>query len=525
MKGRRTRLIRLFALVLALMMALSLAACGGGSGSKGGEKKLAHDGTLMIGQTRPLSTFQHGTFGGRPTLLSLPFDVLFQRNGDTGEDYSYILEEWYYVDDTTIHLKLKPGIEFSGKNGKTYPMTGEDILYSIGSYAEKGSPFVIMFAPYDLENSTVSDDGLTVTLKTFQPWGPGLGAMTLPIVCKEWCQEVGWDSEDWWNDPVGSGPYYVDEFVTGSHVTFKLKDNYWGDFTSPYKTIVVNYYAEPSTMFMALEAGDIDLAVGVGAQDYQRALAGVDGIKAEATHGGASEGLSWNMCLNPYTKDENVRKALTMAVDWDKLIEVQSGPLGKRMNSLCPSTCSYHVDEPLYKYDPDTARKMLADAGIKDGDLNFKMYSTQANEKLLTSLKYYLDQVGVGLEVEFMDFATQMQRFAPAEDPWLISFVSGTTYTCEVHTSMQSLMMNETTYHSNYIDDPYFNELADKTKITIGEERAALMKDLQDYTYEHCLFVPIEEVVYGICYRTEVIKDVNFMHDTDSLDLRTIVFA
>ena len=67
----------------------------------------------------------------------------------------------------------------------------------------------------------------------------GLGAMTLPIVCKEWCQEVGWDSEDWWNDPVGSGPYYVDEFVTGSHVTFKLKDNYWGDFTSPYKTVVV----------------------------------------------------------------------------------------------------------------------------------------------------------------------------------------------------------------------------------------------------------------------------------------------
>ena len=266
---------KLFAVILVFIMVFSLVACSGNTTSgdttsgdttssgetsssdtsdsantaAASEDSASTKDTLYVGSTQVLTSFQHGTMLGLNTDMSLVFDFLMYCDGDDGGIWkSNILESWDRPDDETIVLTVKEGITFA--NGD--PLTGEDVLFTVDSYFAKESPFANMLAAFDTANSSVSEDGMTVTLKLSQPWGPGLEYMPMPIVSKTWCEQVGWDSQEWYDNPLGSGPYTVEEYVTGDHQVFVRNENYWGLTAAHSPTIrfTFKYYSEPSTCFM-----------------------------------------------------------------------------------------------------------------------------------------------------------------------------------------------------------------------------------------------------------------------------------
>lgn len=536
--------VKVLALILALVMAFSLAACGtttstsssdvsasAGAASSSAPASSAPASTaantkttLNVGTTNALTTFQHGTMLGQNADMSLIFDyVMYPDASDGGKWKSNILESWTRPDDTTIILKVKDGITFN--NGDK--LTGEDVLFTIQSYNIKQSPFANMLNAFDMEKSTVSDDGLTVTIKLKTPWGPGLENMPMPCISKAWCEKVGWESQDWYNAPVGSGPYTVKEYVTGDHATFVKRADYWGDSSKwPYETIIVKFYSEASTCFMDLEKGAIDLAVGITNQDYERGLKGVDNVAVTQTYAGQNLVVGYNEANNPVTQNVNVRKALTISVEWAKAAEVQWGSLAVPCGGGFVPQSSPWYDSSIapYEYDPELAKQLLKDEGYNEGDLNFRVQITPDSSDFATTVQYYWAQIGVNLTIETVDFPTLIQTYLNDTDPNLLMFNGGQTSSGEPYAYLQAVLKSTHGFPTGWISDAKFNELGDKFLATIGDVRVQANHELQQYVRDNYLMVDACDVHYGIAYNPNVISSVNIMGMNDSFFWWCITF-
>jgi ABC-type transport system substrate-binding protein len=479
--------------------------------------------TLYIGQINQLGTFQHGSFGGVPTLYSLVFDCLFCWDGATGEMYSDILEDWYFEDDYTYIMKLKEGVTFSDGT----PMTGEDILFTLESYELKGSPFVDTAAFVNFEKSAVSDDGLTVTIVCDYTYSPVFYVQPIPVVSKAWCETNGWETQDWYNSPYGSGPYVVSEYVADSHVTMKLRDNYWGDEKFPYETIVAKYYSEAATMYIDLEAGVIDLAVGVNKEDYSRALSGdSENIAADHCLGDYFSVQMWNP-NNEYLKNAEIRKALNMAIDWPAVVDITYGELATYNPLSVPIAGQYYdasLESNVLPYDPEGAKAILEAQGVGDGDIQLTMLTTTNNEDYSTTVQYYLAQVGVTLNIEYMDFVTMQMTLFSSEDPTLINFFGGPGFSNPMGTLVNTLPSTTTWPQHTFVGDQAYIDLLEAIKATVDfEEQKALYSELQKYVAENVPFTPVCTSYAGIAYNTNVIAQAKFTNSND-INYRQIVY-
>ena len=479
--------------------------------------------TFYIGQKASLGTFQHGSFGGMPTLHSLVFDMIFWYDAKTGEAYSDILEEYHSINSTSYFMKVKEGVTFNDGT----PLTGEDILFTLQSYSLKGSPFEPTVSFIDFEKSSLSDDKLSLTVEFNREYGPFLFAQPpYPVVSKAWCEANGWETQDWYNAPVGSGPYRVVEYVTDSYVKFELRDDYWGDESYPYKTIIAKYYGDASTMYIDLEAGAIDIAIGVNKEDYARAEAGGNSkISAQKTIGGFASFIVWNP-NNPYLQNENIRKALSMAVDWDVLTDTAYGALGIRNKSAISVTNKYY-DPSIenYPYDPEAAKEIFAQEGIKDGDIAFNWLTTADGENYATGLQWYLANVGVTLNLEFVDFATMQMTMFTTTDPQFINSAAGPSYAQNPYAMLINTVKATTTWPAHtYVADPAYEKLIDDLlSATEDAEIKRVANEIQKYVAEKVPFTPTNIVLGGVCYNNEVVADA-LLCNTNEPNLKTIVY-
>ncbi|MDR1299322.1 MAG: ABC transporter substrate-binding protein [Oscillospiraceae bacterium] len=539
---------RLSAILLAVVMLLGVAACNGktepsttggspdgGDNSPtasasappaGGDSPVAADpgkDTLYIGQTTALGSFNFGSFGHQPTLMSFVTDFIFDWNPDTGEIYSRVLSDWHYIDDLTISMTVNQGITFT--NGD--PMTAEDVLFTLQSYTLKGSPFEPTVAWIDFANSTVSGDGYELTLKCNYPYSPFITVQPQPIVSKKWCEENGWETLDWYNNPCGTGPYKVVEYVADDHYKFELRDNYWDDASQyPYKYVVARYYGNASSMYIDLENGTLDLAVGINVEDYDRTLAGGNAnIAATTTTGDYFLVQMWNP-NGEYTSNPRVRRAIEMAVDWGAIAEMTYGSIAMPSRTAVPKLNRfYDASIQTVQYDPEGARQILEEEGIKAGDVKLKILTTSANETYATGLQSYLSEAGITLNIEFMDFMTMQQTLFTSDDPELTNTFGGPAFAHPWGTLVNTIKASTTWPQHTFVDDPAYDELTTKIEQTIGDEALMpLYKQLQEYVAENNPFTPIAITRAGVAYNTNVISKAIFTNVTEA-EYKHIVYA
>lgn len=537
---------KVLALILALMMVFLLVSCGSGSSSgessdsattgtaseaAGAEEAAASDETtasdeteavtanltynedggvvVRVGTTDVLGSFLLGsTVGSNHRGASLVFDMLFEYDAD-GNQSSRVLEDWYYEDDCTIVLKLKDGITFS--NGDQ--LTGEDVIFSLDVYAQNSSSIAAMFTAFNPETSYVEDDGLTVVLKTDEPYGPGLaGCGSIPLYDKSYAEEIGLDSEEWITGPVGSGPYECVEFVTDSHFICKLRDDYWDDsYETGIDEFDVYYYPEGSTMFVDLETGALDIALNITTADYERAEGGIDGIAIATVKSKDPVFLSLDVDGNEYLQNEKVREAICYGVDWNEVMLAGKGDVGEICTSIISRYSPYHVDVGTYEYDPDRAAEALAESGYTGEEITLNMVSTneEIKDNMFTVIQYYLSQLGITYTLDNYDFGTALGYWLEeggADSIFQDSDVGSVIG--EPFASLRYIMKDYSPFPVCSISDEYWNELATSAFEEVDTDaRIELYAELQQYTYDNYLLIPIYENADPIAWRTDVIAD------------------
>ena len=198
---------------------------------------------------------------------------------------------------------------------------------------------------------------------------------------------------------VGSGPYKVIE-QSDTRLVLAAHDEYWGK-TPDYREIIWIAEGDPGKRVEAVLNGEAEIASGIGIQGWQRITEDGRALAHEWDSGLAIIFMA-NSLQGP-GRDRRVRQALNYALDVDEIIaEIKHGAAKPLNGYLTPHHFGYNPETPVYPYDPDKARSLLAEAGYEDGlTLVFDIPSTMPDEapELARMMVEQYSRVGITLEI------------------------------------------------------------------------------------------------------------------------------
>ena len=313
--------------------------------------------------------------------------------------------EWKMINDTTIELKLRQGVTFH--NGDT--MDAYDVEASLDPIIKLESkryrnPHGKMF--YNFKDVEVIDD-MTVRIHTKRPDTLLETLLSVRNAGIRSIEQINDGEEDQHGlNPVGAGPYKVTNFTPGETIVLERFEDYWGE-PAPFDKITFLRIPEVSTRVTALVNGEIDIASEIPPDQYPL-IDRESGLKRiEVTYPMYHVYLFNNS--HPVTKDVKLRQALTSAIDYDKLVTALFKGQGKAPGGFQYREVgeTYNPDLNIFKYDPDRARKLLAESDYDGTPVevviypNYYLYGGLASEAIAEmweeiGVKVKLVQVPVG---------------------------------------------------------------------------------------------------------------------------------
>jgi peptide/nickel transport system substrate-binding protein len=209
--------------------------------------------------------------------------------------------------------------------------------------------------------------------------------------------------------PVGNGPFRFVERVPGDRWVFEANHDFPEELGGrPYlDRLVYRQISDEFTLTAALQAGEVDLILDASPQMLEQ-VAGDSSIVTSGYHAPEYAFIAWNS-LRPWFRDPAVRRALTMAIDRETLVQavldgngsVATGPVG-------PWHWAYDSAWRPLPYAPDSAAALLDAAGWKDTDgdgvreregetFSFNLVATPRRDwqSIQTLVQAWMAQVGV----------------------------------------------------------------------------------------------------------------------------------
>jgi len=209
--------------------------------------------------------------------------------------------------------------------------------------------------------------------------------------------------KDFRNNPVGTGPFIFKEYRQGDQVVLDANPNYWGG-KPKVDRIVFKVIPDAQAALLAIKRGDVHILADVSTQTVP-AVRSDTNLVVLSQPGLAVSGIALPNDIK-FFSDKRVRQALNYAVDKDTLNKSLYKGLAETMTSPLPSS-QWGFDPSLkgYAYDPEKAKKLLADAGYANGfECELLSYSSPrgynpAGPELAVAIQGYLQKVGVKVNI------------------------------------------------------------------------------------------------------------------------------
>ncbi|MBL8702686.1 MAG: ABC transporter substrate-binding protein [Alphaproteobacteria bacterium] len=215
-------------------------------------------------------------------------------------------------------------------------------------------------------------------------------------------------------NPVGTGPFKFVSYTPDTNVVLAANEGYFRG-APKLQRIIYRIIPQASTRRLELENGGVDIVQ----QNGQLAAIPTEDIKALGANRNVEiievssqiiRQLEFNnRRADGPTRDVRVRRALAHAIDYDGLLSGVLGGTAERVyGPLTSNSWAFNpkVKELAPTYDPAKARALLAEAGVKPGDLKFTLYSFQGSlwGAIATFIQANFAAVGVGVDVQQTEF-------------------------------------------------------------------------------------------------------------------------
>lgn len=379
--------------------ALALAGCSDGGTSSTSEP--AEGGDLVIARPADAVSMNNTTTFDNPSIYTFQqiMEPLFTVSDD-GQTLKPWLASDYTVseDKLTYTIKLRPGVKFSDGT----PLTADDVKFSIDAdtaTAETGWGYINAA----IDSVVVVDEG-TVDIQLKYAWAPMIADLSLfsnAIVPAEY---GGKTVEEFYEAPVGTGPFKWGEWKKGQSLKLIKNDNYWQEGKPALDSVTWNVVPDANTRKLQLEGGQVDV---IEAPDWSSfgSLGNSGGVVAQTFPSTQIDYLAFNQERAPFD-DVHIRRAIAYSVDRDALVKAVLFGNGTPANSLLsPGTPFYNEDEAGITYDPAKAKEELAQSSKPDGfSTTLLIRSGDANQASVAQiLQSELAKLGITVEIKQLD--------------------------------------------------------------------------------------------------------------------------
>lgn len=336
----------------------------------------------------------------------------------------------------TITWKLKEGLLWSDGT----PVTSADVVFT-AEYCMHPEGGCAQLAKFEGVSSVEALDDLTVKV-TFNepkpnPYGPFMGGQSPIIQAAQFADCLGAKAPECTEanfGPIGTGPFVVTEFKPNDVISMEANQNYRDPAKPAFATLTFKGGGDAAAAGRAvLETGEYDYAWNLQlAPDVLESMASAGkGIPVSA-FGSLVERIEMNMTNpspdlpegerataahpHPFLTDVRVRKALSMAIDRELLVEIGYGQAGRATCNLVPAPAIYASDNTeCLTQDIEGAKALLDEAGYvpgpdgvraKDGVRLSILYQTSTNavrQDFQALIKQWWDEIGVETELRNID--------------------------------------------------------------------------------------------------------------------------
>ena len=358
------------------------------------------------------------------------FDPLIRQDA-TQQFVPGLATSWKPLNETTWEIKLRQGVKWHDGS----PFTADDVLFSV-ERAKAGIPGSATTPSRTLlqgDKEWKKIDDLTLHIVTPKPYATVPADLSESVILSR-KHGAGAQTGDYntGKAAVGTGPFKFAEYVQGDRVVLTANPDYWGGKPA-WERVVMKAIPTAPARLAALLSGSVDAINDVPTED-------IDTLKAnnkfavtvapsnlvirlvfdygKMSHEWVKDNAGKVMFPNPL-KDWRVRKALSMAIDRQRIVErVMSGTAIAAGQPQPPGGHAYNPDLKPDAYDPEGAKKLLAEAGYPQG-FQLTMHTPQNrypnDAKIAEAIVQMYQRIGVKAQLEVLPQAVVAPRAQKGE--------------------------------------------------------------------------------------------------------------
>lgn len=434
-----------------------------------------------------------------------------------------LAESWEFPNPETLIFHIRKGVMWQEKPGvmKARELTAEDVAFAFNRTFFHG-PVKATGGRYDDIKSITAVDRYTLKIewkKFYADWPSLIGYGYYSEIYPPEMVEAGPND---WKNACGTGPFMLTNFISGSSLTFERNPNYWGktiingkEYQLPFvDKIIYPYITDDSVRVAAIRTARVDLVHGMGWQYKETLKKSTPELKVYPMLYAGAGSIGMRCDKKPFD-DIRVRRAMNMAIDRQAFVQTLFGGNGKILSfpfySGWPETIYTPVEKlpksarELFEYNPEKAKKLLAEAGYPNGfKTNCFVPSIPLETDYLQFVASYWAKIGVQCTLDVREYSSyQSATLAGHHDQ-----MAHRTNTCATPFSglrkvaMPRSAWNLARWNDKGFEDTFSKALSEPAK----KKRDKTLKDLNIYMIDQSPMV-ILPAYYTFTYTWPWVKN------------------
>lgn len=458
-----------------------------------------------------------------------------------------LAESWDVSEDGKVYtFKLRPGVKFQTTDffTPTRELNADDVIFSFERQLDPKNPWheYVDGASWeylngmgfpDLIESIEKVDDMTVKFTLKRPEAPFIADLAMDfasIMSKEYAEKLAADKNmgQLNQKPLGTGPFSFVAYQPDAVIRYKANPDYWNG-KQKIDDLVFAITTEASVRAQKLKADECQLMVYPNAADVA-GLKADPNLKVLEKEGLNVAYMAYNTTQPPFDKVE-VRKALNMAVNKKAIIDaVFQGAATPAKNPIPPTMWSYNNSIKDDPYDPEKAKQMLEDAGVKD--LKMKVWAMPVARPYMLNARRAAEliqadyaKIGVKAEIVTYEWAEYLKRSKEKDRDGAV-ILGWTGDNGDPDNFLDTLLGCDAVGGNNRAQwcNKKFDDLMTKAKETSDQtERAKLYQQAQVIFKEQAPWLTIDHSIVSIPMSKKVsgfVQDPLGYHRFDGVDIQ-----
>ncbi len=330
--------------------------------------------TFVWGRAGDADTLDNpvSTNGETSEVTTQVFNTLVRLRPGTVEVEPDLATSWSVSPDGTVWtFKLRKGVTFHDGT----PWNAEAAKLNIDRWADKNNPYHQSGTDFYYWNDLLADsfkearaiDPETLQIVTSAPFGAllsDLSVIAFDFASPASLKEYGGQGAG--QHPVGTGPFKFVEWVRDDHITLVANSAFFRRGFPKMPRVIYRVIKDNAARYLALKAGGAHAIELPNPDDVKTAQADPN-LKVAFRSSFNTGWLHFNM-NHPQFKDRRVREAVALAINKQAIVQGLYGGFGEVADQLMPPVMWGRSPKvKAYPYDPERARKLLAEAGYANG--------------------------------------------------------------------------------------------------------------------------------------------------------------